>query len=177
MLTPLGFWGGAASGDFELIATVYGTGASNIISFASIPQTYKHLQLRASVKTVSDGSGLNGRFNAGTALCSTHYLTYSGGAVETAGTWGQTTFGLTPTGLPYYANSYGPTLLISDILNYSDNNKNKIVRTFYGHYNGSSRVAIMSGNTNSTTAVTSFDISATYNFATISRFSLYGIKG
>lgn len=177
MLTPLGFWGGAASGDFELIATIYGTGASSTVSFTSIPQTYKHLQLRASVKTIGDGSGLNGSFNAGTALCSAHYM-YGGGTTATAGgAWGQTAFQLTPTGLPYYFESYGTALIISDILNYSDTNKNKIIKTLYGVANGSAKVSMVSGNVNSTDAVTSFNISATYNFETISRFSLYGIKG
>jgi hypothetical protein len=61
---PLGILSAAGAGvgvagDYELIATAFGTGSSGVISFSSIPQEYKHLQLRYTAKNSSTATQMN----------------------------------------------------------------------------------------------------------------------
>ena len=67
MLIPIGFFGaGAAAGAYELIETqVLGSDVYSI-TFSSVPQTYKHLQIRLTARCTASGSTgdwLSIRFN------------------------------------------------------------------------------------------------------------------
>jgi hypothetical protein len=70
---------------------------------------------------------------------------------------------------------------VIDILDYATANKNRVLRAMYGVVDTSSTTSFMylaSGFLNATTAVSSITLTASANnFATMSRFSLYGIKG
>lgn len=172
----------------ELIATASGDGSSGSITFSSIPQTYKHLQIRFTARST-----------ANTTVPRFVYVIYNGGSNPNAHTLNSST-SVTSTYQPdggYGLVSYIPTLTgvsgshaggVMDILNYSDTNKIATSRIFSGYANGSTsngspagitNVAL-TGNSNTTAgAITSLTFSTYFDgaFTSTSRFSLYGIKG
>jgi hypothetical protein len=64
---------------------------------------------------------------------------------------------------------------VLDILDYVSTTKNKTVRAIYGHHSG---VSLFSGFINNQAAVSKISLIAGLGaYSTISRFSLYGLKG
>lgn len=180
--------GGAPAGAYEWISTVNGTGSSGTVTFSSIPQTYKHLQIRATAcSTRSDASsaGFRIRFNGDTTTAGwTHYLQ----GYPNAGTAPQSQ-NFSTTGYTYIGDlttifnsdqAYTGSTVI-DILNYTSTVANKTTRSLNGFIRPTiteSRIQLVSGLWPSTAAVTSISLITSVNFFTNnSKFSLYGIKG
>jgi hypothetical protein len=186
MLIPLGFLAGSGGGvdtDFELIETtiVSGSSTSSVVfsGLGSYSSIYKHLQLRAVVRSASAGAdNIFMRLNADTGNNYKAHQLFGNGSSVSSATAGETnTFytGLTNTG-GEVANAFAPTII--DFLDVYAT-KNKTVRTLTGtmgsELNG---VTLRSGlylNTASLTSITCNAQSGVY--AAGSRFSLYGIKG
>jgi len=166
----------------EPIATVTGTGSSGIITFSSIPQGYKHLQIRGILRNTSSNTGDDSvllTVNSDTgANYATHRLTGNGSAAGAQSYTSGTAI------VPYFnangnsgANIFGA--YIWDFLDYANTSKNKTVRLLGGvDFNGSGTVGLISGAWFNTAAINSLTFtSGSANFSTNSRFSLYGIKG
>jgi hypothetical protein len=182
MLIPLGFLAGSGGGvdsDYELIATAFGTGASATITFADIPQDYKHLQIRYMGRVASSGARLYLRMNgvsssgnykghalfgSSTTVSSVNY------AVSTAIDF-QSGFDITTT------NAFIGGVI--DLLDYTSTSKNTTIRALYGGVGNVNAIHLQSGVFLNTAAVTSLTITnnAAINITATSRFSLYGIKG
>jgi hypothetical protein len=186
MLIPIGFFGGGGSaGAYEQIATAFGTGSSATITFDSIPQDYKHLQIRYAAKTTDSAYGLNVRYNnistAGTY--NIHYLRGNGSAVSSAANTGNSNEMRLPFAMANKDVALVPSSGIIDILDYASTTKNKTLRAFYGmHFVFAGNyyyTTLASGLSLSTSAVSSIQliVGGSGNFSTVSRFSLYGIKG
>jgi hypothetical protein len=173
------------TGAFESIATVTASGSSATLTFSSIPNTYKHLQIRGIAKSGS-GSGqrnLTMEFNASTSSNHAfHYLAGDGtnpGASGTASTnyilLNRASIQATP------ASTFGASII--DIIDYASTTKNKTIRYIAGSDTNAAPVAdvisLGSGVLLSTTAISSISISdaGASNFAVGSTFALYGIKG
>jgi hypothetical protein len=168
-------------GDYESIATVNGTGSSGTITFSSIPSTYQHLQLRViSRGTASANDAYFARFNSDTGgnYYQIHVLYGTGSAAGAFASGTSATLiqlsdivGSSSTASTYAAQ-------VTDILDYSNTNKYKTVRTLYGFdTNGAGTVALSSGLWMSTSAISSIVLTTSSgNFATNSSFALYGIK-
>lgn len=165
---------------FESIATATGTGSSATITFSSIPNTYKHLQIRAIATGVDNAGGsgnISMRVNSDSTSNYNRHALYGNGSTVTAtgaaassitvSNWGNT-----------MALSY-PTALIIDVIDYADTSKNKTIRSFSGiDSNGTltGEINLSSGLWRSTSAINSISlISAGYYSGTT--FALYGIKG
>lgn len=177
----------ASTTSYESIATVtVGAGGSSSISFSSIPQTFKHLEIRSMAKnteSASYGEPSIASFNGDTTFTNYrhHYLYGSGsaasaGTVQTAGWIGNvigSSCGATPTSV--FAGG------VSTILDYTSTNKYKVVRNLSGHdMNGTSgELSFTSGLWLNTSAITSINITCIggFNFQQYSSFALYGIKG
>jgi hypothetical protein len=184
-LFPLGLLsqggGGGAAGSFEQIATAFGTGSSGTITFSSIPATYKHLQIRISARS-NDSNGISNlsmRMNSDSASnYSWHFMQgYGSGQWSSAGT---STSLIALRDILSGTSGDQPGVLIIDLLDYADTNKNKTARALAGLTNGTTQFqnSLISGNWRSTTAISSLSLSiAMGSFITSSRFSLYGIKG
>jgi len=167
----------ASTNSYESIATVtVGAGGSSSITFSSIPSTYKHLQIRAM--EAYSGTGFNPKvtFNSDTgANYSWHYVLGNGSAASASAAASQSFM---------YINSNVafpiPTVHIIDILDYSNTNKNKTMRTLDGfdtNGSGSGGYAVLwSGAWYNTAAINTITI-ANGTFAQYSSFALYGIKG
>jgi hypothetical protein len=170
-------------GSYELIGTAFGTGSSATITFSSIPQNYKDLQIRGVSKVINANIFLSLRFllNGATSGQNDHSLWGDGSSVASSSNQANThiqAYGSTQgTGI---TESFGTIIL--DLLDYASTAKNKTTRSWQGFVDqagATQNVALGSGLLQSTSAITSITInnqvSASFNSG--SRFSLYGIKG
>jgi len=188
MLIPLGFLAssGGAAGSYELIQSSILTSTATSVTFSSIPQDYKHLQLRVVSKTGGTSNNFENWLatynNVSTSNQSAHFLFGDGSNVYSSAitNWDQQFVGVTATSssTTFNANEFATSII--DVLDYSSTTKNKTTRSFTGVTGGTSgkRVALYSSLLQSTTAITSIRLDASsVNWAIGSRFSLYGIKG
>jgi hypothetical protein len=170
-------------GAYDALATVtVPSGGLATITFAGIPNTYKHLQIRASVLTATGGKLIvltcNNDTTAGNYV--SHILSGpgSGSGVAAAFTSSQTNMRI--YGRDVGTSTTQPTALITDVLDYQSTNKNKTTRTLSGlDQNGSGEINFYSGLwLNSASAVTSLELKTndSTNFAQHSQFTLYGIR-
>jgi hypothetical protein len=149
------------------------------ITFAGIPTGYKHLQIRGIARTtrVATADGLRFEFNGDT---STSYYSHSFyGAGSSQGSYASANkieswvIGADNAG----TNVFG--VFVTDILDYSNANKNTTIRTLTGiENNGDGQVAFNSGvwlNTSTVTNIRLFSDSSA-NFKLYSSFALYGVK-
>lgn len=183
-LPPLGIFDKAAGAatSFESIATVtVGSGGSSSITFSSISSSYSHLQLRMIARdsrNVGNLSNLYMTFNSDSGSNYARHELYGDGSSAGAGAaTSQTSI--------YFGNCTSATIaaniftgVIVDILDYTNTNKYKTIRSLSGgDYNGGGVIALNSGLWMSTNAITSITITPLVaNITQYSHFALYGIK-
>ena len=172
-------YGGGATWLIERI-NVGSAGASSV-TFSSIPQTFKHLQVRGFNRSVSASTGgmwckiyLNG--DTATANYYSHALYGQGTSALSEA------HGTTVTQYSFFTchtgdNSWGSVVM--DVLDYRSTNKYKTSRFLSGFdANGSGYLMLTSELWMNTNAVTSLVIDNTgANFAQYSSFALYGVVG
>lgn len=167
------------SPSFESIATVtVGAGGASSISFTSIPQTYKHLQIRA-IYEASATTGGTPRFtlnNDTTNQYRYHYLVGDGATASAGDSGGAVGSGGLGSGIQSTAQF---AALILDILDYASTNKAKTIRNLAGFdANGSGMVGLGSSLWTPSTAITRVDFTLqSANFNQYSSFALFGLKG
>ena len=165
--------------DFDSIATTtVGAGGASSITFSSIPQTYRHLQIRAigrSSNTVEDSLY---QFNGDVGAIYAHHLLVGNGSTAAAYA---TTSATSIKGAPYLTGNtsiFGAG--VTDILDYTNTNKYKTVRTLTGYDNNGgsfAQIQFYSGLWQSTSALTSITITPTAGtYVQYSQFALYGIR-
>ena len=177
----------ASPSSFESIATVTATSGQSTISFTSIPQTYKSLQIRAIVRSAGDSIGNFSTFlnpNPGSGIGNTFHSLRGNGSTATAVGYATGTYtSVLITGNPgnqATANLFGG--FIVDLIDYASTSKNKTFRIFTGLERpdlaaGSSVLALSSSLWVSTDAITSIDlVDSGGGYATGTTFALYGIK-
>jgi hypothetical protein len=165
----------------SIASTTVGSGGAATIDFTSIPQTYKHLQIRAIGRNtvVNADDNINIRFNSDTGNnYSLHYL-YGNQTSAASGATSSSNLmlGFRVPGASSSANMFGVGII--DILDYNNANKYKTIRSITGHnQNGSGSVWLFSGNWRNTSAITSISIYyGANNIAQYSSFALYGLVG
>jgi len=158
--------------------------SANTVSFTSIPQTFKHLQIRVFGRSQGGGNATfnlqingDGGANYGYGF---HYLLGDGSSAS-SGTTGSAS--QASIQFPNIASSsetsgvFGNVVI--DFLDYTNTSKNKVTRAIGGYdNNGSGKVQITSGLWLSTAAITSLSFASSvspYTFAAGSRADLYGI--
>jgi trimeric autotransporter adhesin len=169
---------------FESIAT-FSPDSTGSITFSSIPQTYKHLQIR----TLYRGTSANGsiaeniliQFNGDTtANYAGHYVIGTNAASSAAGGSGSTQITVYRAGVDAdsTAGTYGTAVI--DLMEYASTSKIKTLKYFAGCNTSVAKtaygVSIGSGLWNSTAAITSITVKGSANFSS-STVALYGIKG
>jgi hypothetical protein len=178
---------------YESIQTVLvGSGGASTVTFSSIPQGYKHLQIRGIAqdnRATYNTSALHMNFNGDTASnYSNHFVQGDWIAGSSSVT---TDHGISQTAMYWVAhitstvasNRFGA--FVFDILDYSNTLKNKTVRAISGAdanaevagYRPSPRLA--SGQWRSTNAITGITLNPSFGttISQYSHFALYGIKG
>ncbi len=171
-------------GVFESISTTVVSSAVSSVTFSSIPQTYKHLQIRILARTarVSTDATISIQLNSDTGSTWSNHSLFGDGSTTSSGGGGGRTYDYTGVclcvGSSATANIFG--VGVTDILDYANTDKYKTIRTLTGgDRNGSGNVSLQSANWRNTNAITSigfFDSSGA-NIATNTHFALYGIKG
>jgi hypothetical protein len=158
---------------YESIATANGTGSSGVITFNSIPSTFTHLQVRFYVLPSGVNQYSTLRFNGDTTTTNYryHYLFGSGGGSYGAGQ-AQNAFS------GNYESTTSAGVGILDILDYKNTNKYKTTREINGwDGNTTGTVYTISNVWMNSAAITSITFTlASGNFATATKFALYGIK-
>lgn len=145
------------------------------VTFSNIPQTYTHLQIRFIAQTTTSGTGSDTTrisFN-GNSMTKNHYL-YGNGSSALAGVGTNGDVNNTPRS--GHTSIFGAEIV--DILNYTNTNMNKTVRSLGGFdANGSGELALYSNlYATNTNAITSITLTASANsFSANSSFALYGI--
>jgi len=166
----------APSGAYDSIATTTLSSAAASISFSSIPQTYKHLQIRCFYKTSSTGANMKISYNSGAiTLVNSHYLTGDGATASAGRDTGGPIISLQAGNA---ANTYYAQVI--DLFDYTSTNKNQTLRTLGGgDFNGSGTIFLISGLSTSTTAISQITLSlnTAHDYSQYSSFALYGVKG
>lgn len=164
--------------------TVGGTSLSSI-EFTSIPSTYKHLQIRYIARDNRASTGADDMFmtfNSGaSATYSWRRLVAEGANPTSAGSGNESYISISAAAISRGNNSSNIfSAGVIDILDYTNTNKTKTSREFYGlDTNGGGGIAFSSGNWyGSTNAITSikFTAEASSSFVQYTQFALYGIK-
>jgi hypothetical protein len=171
-------------GAYDSLATVtVPSGGLASVTFAGIPNTYKHLQIRGIARNTSSGGNLDYalRFNGDSSTSNYAWHRLFGDGATTYGQWnvnpvGQAFIGIT-TQSTDTASAFASS--VTDILDYAATNKNKTVRSLWGKdTNGTGLVGLASALwINSSTAITSILVlPQSGNFAEYSQFTLYGVR-
>lgn len=185
----LGIWASQISGHLwqpqgalDALSTVtVPSGGVASITFAGIPQGYKHLQIRwlARDNYASDASDANLRFNSDSGSnYSWHQLVGDGSSAQAYASTSQTAArsGFV-TGSTAGTNVFAATVL--DILDYANTGKNKTIRNLAGFdKNGAGQIALSSASWMSTAAVNSIVLTPRVGttFSEFSQFTLYGVR-
>jgi hypothetical protein len=168
----------APSGAYDALATVTvpaGQTAASIV-FAGIPTGYKHLQIRM-VYNNTTASDIYFNLNSNYGLKG-HYL-YGNGSSAGAGVWNPSSTKGTAIDTGQFSTTI-PVACIVDILDYSNTNKYKTLRSIGGQdtNGGGSGQAIWLSSAlfDETAAVSSVTIKADYNFNQYTQVALFGVK-
>lgn len=162
---------------FDSIQTYTLGSAQSTVTFSSIPQTYKYLEIHSV--TFGTGTTMVARLNGDSGSNYTFHrvMSWGSGAPESAGQTGRPDFAISYVGGSTTSKPLGNIMYFND---YSDTNKNTTFTSLNGvDNNGSGNVGIWSGLWNNTAAVTSisFRCEDGSNFQANTTFALYGIKG
>lgn len=181
MLIPLGFLASAGGGvdtDFDLIESTVLTSGQSSITFSNLgtySSTYKHLQIRMVTRRADNSGSVRLTFNGSSSGYARHTLYGTGSSVlSNAATSGSEIEHYVTSKSTEPANAYAPA--VWDILDAYSTTKNKTVRVLAGTW--IPEIIFGSGLWANTSSITSINLLAFgNNFASGSRFSLYGIKG
>jgi hypothetical protein len=163
-----------SNSDYELITRTTLSAYTDTVLFSSIPQTYKHLQVRATM----NGTGawwLVTRVNGNTTIANyTSRGSYTNGSTLTdmnlgAGAGGSYTY----TSL---IEASGILSSIIDYVDYTSTSKNKNIRALWGaDRNGSGNTGFHIGSFYQAGAITEVGLYGAFDAN--STFAIYGIKG
>ena len=169
-------------GAFDALATVtVPSGGVASITFAGIPNTYKHLQIRSMFRSGTAGSedSVIMRFNGDSGNNYSYHFLFGNGSSANASATSSTSL-IYPWAVPaasFLANSFGVQII--DLLDYANTTKNKTTRTLAGYDDNSTggRIALTSGAWYNTSAVNSISITTGgSSIAQHSQFTLFGVK-
>ena len=174
---------GGGAGAFDLLETTTLASSASSVTFSGLDaySDYKHLQIRAVVRSsrVDTNSFIRARVNGDSGSnYAEHLLRGNGSVVSSDAGTSQTSipFGYTPAA----SETSGIfTPLVIDLLDFNNTSKNSTFRTLTGYPSSTlNAIELRSGlwiNTNAVTSIQLYD-AFSQNFIAGSRFSLYGVK-
>jgi hypothetical protein len=172
------------TGFVALATQTVGSGGAASVTFSSIPQIYKHLQIRIMSRASNSAYYSQLAFTINGASSYYRHLILADGVnpPEAYGYTGQSYLsGGYLAGGNAISNNFGASVI--DILDYTNTNKYKTVRALGGANNNSTAspdtyVSFTSGTYPSTTAVSTITLNPeSGSFAQHSSIALYGIQG
>ena len=170
-------------GAYDALSTVtVPSGGLASVTFAGIPSTYKHLQIRMIGRLNGAANNCSLVFNGDTGSNYTQHQLFGSGSSAGAGgsAYGvpsaRPTFNM--TGTNEASNIFGTGVM--DILDYANTSKLKTVKLLTGSdYNGSGFIIMRSLLWNSTNAINSITFvpdSPSTGFVQYTQFTLYGVR-
>jgi hypothetical protein len=181
MLIPIGFFGGAVAGDYELIQTVNGNNGFGYFEFSSIPQTYKHLQIRTMSRITGGGDSynVNGlRINGMAGGYDYQVINFiaEGSSVLTTNGYDSSYVPWWSTNYTSDTSRYGGSII--EIPDYTAFGKKPIKIQFTNGWEARTgqNAGVTYQDVSNVSSIQIFSASGG-NFTSASRFSLYGIKG
>ena len=169
------------TGAYDALSTVTLSTNTASITFAGIPQGYKHLQIRMLTRTNgSQPSWQSMRFNGSTTGYNNHILQGDGSSASAVYENLGDRINLAQTiGSTGTANAFGVCVL--DILDYANTNKYKTTRNLEGwDANGSGAVILRSGLWQNTASINEITLGPQNfggtNYVQFSQFTLYGVR-
>jgi hypothetical protein len=167
-------------GAFDALSTVtVPAGGVASITFAGIPNTYKHLQIRALGRdTIESAGDLRWQYNGDTATNYSFHELYGHGSTASSFGYGGTGYGNLSNWASFLSQTNQFSVAVLDILDYADTTKFKTGRAIGGRdNNGSGTIELASMSWRNTAAISSIYFYLTAgNFAQYSQFTLYGVK-
>jgi hypothetical protein len=171
---------------FVSISTVtVGSGGASEVNFTNIPQVYKHLQIRAILRSTRSANSDGPQFRLGNGSVDTganyalHFIKGDGTDASANAATSITALGLGD--LPAASRTSGIFgAFVLDILDYQNTNKYKTTRALNAYdSNGAGDLRLISGLWQSTSAINTIKFFPEIgpNFAEYSSFALYGIQG
>lgn len=159
---------------FPIASFTVPSGGQTTVTFAGIPQTYSHLQLRMSTKDNTGLASQSIRINGDTGTNYSYHRLYGEGSSANAS--GASTLDLAIIGIS--STQFGSTIM--DFLDYKDINKYKTIKSLSGFdNNGSGWVGLWSGLWQSKNAITSIQLqtgAGSQSWTEYSTFALYGVN-
>lgn len=167
---------------FESIETVSISSNTLTVTFTSIPQTYKHLQIRISSRCTRAAETANLNINFGNDYNNRYYnseiIADGTTASSSSSTLGSTmNIGRSP-GTLTNSSLFIPNII--DIYDYTNTNNKKSARGMFGYdSNTVGNISVRYGLYNQVGAITRIDLTSasSSSFVSGSVFALYGIKG
>lgn len=149
------------------------TTSTSSVTFSGIPQNYTHLQVRSFQANTVGAANLRISFNGDTTSVYTYHGLYGAGGAT--GSFGGNTDPYSYLGngrTTYYAQH------VTDILDYTNTNKNKVYKTMHGYEAaGTGIIELLGGLYLNLLPITSITLTAgTNSFTANSSFALYGVK-
>lgn len=167
-------------GAYDALSTVtVPSGGAASVTFAGIPNTYKHLQVRCFVKSSLAGntSALAIQYNSVTTTYFHHGIGGDGASPFVYAITNTNTAGGSFIAGTAAASVFGAVII--DILDYASADKNKTTRILSGaDFNGTGQIRFSSGSLALTSPITSlnlFDINGA-TLSQYSQFTLYGVR-
>lgn len=159
---------------FPIASYTVPSGGQTTVTFAGIPQTYSHLQLRMTTKDNTGLASQSIRINGDTGSNYAYHRMYGDGATTNAS--GAASLDIAIIGIS--STQFGSTIM--DFLDYTDVNKYKSIKSLSGFdNNGSGWVGLWSGLWQSKNAITSIQLQTgigTQSWTEYSKFALYGVN-
>ena len=168
---------------FPIASYTVPSGGVSTITFAGLPQTFTHLQIRANARSTFADTESFFKVNLNGDTGSNYPNHFLSGDGSNAVSFGYNTSQYAYMFLSSYpaanatSSMFGSAVI--DILDYRDTNKNKTVRSLGGFdANGSGIIRLNSSLWLSTNAITSISITdyRTGNFAQHTNISIYGVN-
>ena len=161
----------------EAIETVYLEADAATVTFASIPATYEHLQLRCSIRVagMSARNSTDLTFNSDTGSNYTLHRVHGYGTNKSGAGWASQVKLYAPNATGYDSTSADYSGVVVDILDYANANKNTSCM-FTSYVAGVPDLFFESGLWDATAAVSSIVMTGTLDITRGSEFTLYGIK-
>jgi hypothetical protein len=167
------------SNSYDSIATITPYTTTTTVNFTSIPQTYRHLQVRLLAVNGNNSGRLTFNNDSTNGNYASHEL-YGNGSSAFGDAYVGTLTGILMPGYGGMGSGSFPTASVIDILDYTNTNKAKTVRGLSGidQNNTNGVIEFGSGLWNSTAAITSLKITiaGAGTIGANSHFALYGIK-
>lgn len=168
----------APTGAYDALATINVASSVASVSFAGIPQNYKHLQIsilgRSNRASVGESVRIN--FNGDNTTSYTDHEIYGDGTTLSA-------YGATAAGFPTYRIAGGNAAtnvvgaILVDILDYASPTKYKVGKAFGGISDGTTQnIAQSSSIWTNKNPISTIDLTPVGSWQANSQITLYGVR-